>query len=38
VKSETVGNFYSVTMIEQISAADPFWQTAVQNNRRVAIA
>lgn len=38
VKSETVGNFYSRTMIDEISSVDPFWQTAVQNNLRVAIA
>jgi hypothetical protein len=38
VKSETTGNFYSVTMIDQVAQADPFWQMAVTANLRLAVA
>jgi hypothetical protein len=36
VKSETLGSFYSHTMIDAIATADPFWNTAVTANRRAA--
>jgi hypothetical protein len=38
VKSESVGAFYSRTMLEKIADSDPFWEKAVANNLRVAIA
>lgn len=38
VKSETVGAFYSRTMVDTIATTDPFWQLAVTANRRVWIA
>lgn len=34
VKSETVGAFYSRTMIDEIATAEPFWRAAVQANLR----
>lgn len=38
VKSESVGNFYSRTMIDELTTSDPYWQVAVNNNRRLGIA
>lgn len=38
VKSESVGAFYSYTMLDSIADADPFWQAAVAVNRRLVIA
>lgn len=38
VKSETVGNFYSVTMLEEIMSADEFWQAAVSASTRYSLA
>lgn len=38
VKSETVGSFYSRTMIDDITATDPFWQMAVGASLRMSIA
>jgi hypothetical protein len=39
MRSETVGSFYSYTRddIASATASDPFWQTAVENNRPVVI-
>jgi hypothetical protein len=38
VKSETEGNFYSHTMVEDVAASDPFWKMAVVANTPVVIA
>jgi hypothetical protein len=38
VKSETVGSFYSHTMLDDIMAGDPFWAMAVAANTTVVIA
>lgn len=38
VKSETIGSFYSRTMIDELATLDPFWQIAVNNNRRLGVA
>lgn len=38
LQSETVGNFYSRTMLEEVATADPFWQLGVAANRLVTIA
>lgn len=34
VKSETLGSFYSHTMVDDMAAVDPFWRAAVMANRR----
>lgn len=36
-KSETIGAFYSRTMIEDIAASDPWWAKAVQANMPVVL-
>jgi hypothetical protein len=38
VKSESVGAFYSRTLVESVADADPFWQAAIAINRRLVIA
>jgi hypothetical protein len=38
VKSESVGAFYSRTLVEDIAQFDPFWQAAIAVNRRLVIA
>lgn len=38
VKSESVGSFYSYTMLDTLATNDPFWQAAVDANRRMAVA
>lgn len=37
VKSETVGSFYSHTMVDDVAAADPYWPAAVAANRRTLL-
>lgn len=37
-QSETVGGFYSRTMLENIAASDPFWPHAVAANTPVVLA
>lgn len=37
-KSETLGSFYSHTMIEDVAVSDPFWTMAVTANMPVVIA
>jgi len=37
-KSESVGGFYSRTMLESIADSDPFWQAAVSANTPVVLA
>lgn len=36
-KSETVGSFYSHTMVDDIASTDPYWTTAVAANRRTLL-
>ena len=38
VKQEMVGNFYSRTLVDQITQTDPFWQMAVAACQRVVVA
>lgn len=38
VKSETVGSFYSRTVLDDITKSDPFWQMAVGASFRMSIA
>lgn len=37
-QSETVGGFYSRTMLENVAASDPFWPMAVNANTPVVLA
>lgn len=36
-KSETLGSFYSHTMVDDIATVDPFWTMAVAANRRTLL-
>lgn len=36
-KSETLGSFYSHTMVDEIATTDPFWVAAVAANRRTLL-